>query len=73
MTRPIKYPNPVSRSDYSAGFADGHRPGEIDRLRTALGYAKEKLKLYRSVHSGEYVGGIEYEALMLMIDNALER
>lgn len=42
-------------------------------MRTALGYAKEKLKLYRSVHSGEYVGGIEYEALMLMIDNALER
>jgi len=46
---------------------------KTDRLRTALGYAREKLKLYREQHSGEYVGGIEYEALMRMIDSALNR
>lgn len=37
---------------------------QIDALRTALGYAREKLELYRAQHNGEYVGGIEYTALI---------
>lgn len=44
---------------------------ENHRLRTALGHAREKLALYRQVHSGEYVGGVEYTALMREIDAAL--
>lgn len=44
---------------------------KADQLRTALGYAYEKLQLYRAQHSGEYIGGIEYTALMAMIDRAL--
>lgn len=38
----------------------------------ALKAAKEKLALYRAAHSGAYVGGVEYTALMDMIDKALE-
>ncbi len=44
---------------------------QVYALRTALGYAREKLELYRAQHSGVYVGGIEYTALMRMIDEAL--
>ena len=44
---------------------------QVDALRTALGYAREKLEFYRAQHSGEYVGGIEYTALIRMIDEAL--
>lgn len=33
--------------------------------------AREKLKLYRGQHSGEYVGGMEYTTLMELIDKAL--
>lgn len=44
---------------------------EIGRLRTALKAAKEKLTIYRASRSGEYSGGMEYTALMKLIDNAL--
>lgn len=44
----------------------------LDKLRTALGYAREKLILYRMKVSGEYVGGIEYTALLKMIAEALK-
>lgn len=37
----------------------------------ALARAKEKLQLYRSFHSGEYVGGVEFTALIRMIDEAI--
>jgi len=43
----------------------------INKLRTALGYAREKLALYRAEHDGSYVGGIEYAALLRLIDEAL--
>ena len=45
--------------------------GKVDRLQTALGYAREKLGLYRAQHAGNYVGGIEYTALIKMIDASL--
>lgn len=37
----------------------------------ALKAAKEKLSLYRSEHSGEYIGGTEYSALIKQIDDAI--
>lgn len=40
-------------------------------LRDALVRAQEKLKLYRALHNGEYVGGMEYNTLMSYIDEAL--
>ena len=42
-----------------------------EALRSALASAKEKLKLYRAAHSGEYIGGMEYVMLMQKIDAAL--
>ena len=44
---------------------------QIRRMRQTLVLAKEKLAIYRARHSGEYVGGIEYTALMVKIDEAL--
>lgn len=41
-------------------------------LRKALLLAKEKLALYRAAHGGEYVGGLEYTALVKLIDDALD-
>lgn len=42
-----------------------------DDARLALIAAQQKLRLYRAQNSGEYVGGMEYSALMVMIDEAL--
>lgn len=39
-----------------------------DALVKALEAAKEKLVLYRATHSGEYIGGMEYAALMALLD-----
>lgn len=39
--------------------------------RAALRAAKQKLELYRAQHSGEYIGGMEYTALIALIDEAL--
>lgn len=44
----------------------------IKLMRTALEHAKQKLQLYRADHSGEYVGGVEYTALIAEIDAALK-
>jgi len=44
---------------------------EIARLRAALEKAKEKLELYRIKNSGKYVGGMEYGALMNLINDLL--
>lgn len=43
-----------------------------DEARAALQAAKQKLQVYRAQHSGEYIGGMEYEALIRMIDEALK-
>lgn len=40
-------------------------------VREALTNAREKLKLYRAQHSGEYIGGMEYTSLIRQIDAAL--
>ena len=40
-------------------------------LREALTAAEHKLRLYRRAHSGEYIGGMAYGALMRKIDDAL--
>jgi hypothetical protein len=45
---------------------------ERKALRTALLLAQEKLRLYRTMHSGEYVGGMEFTSLMNLIDEALK-
>ena len=42
-----------------------------ERLRSSLAAAKEKLSLYRCIYGGEYVGGMEYSALMKQIAEAL--
>jgi len=39
--------------------------------RMALIRAREKLELYRAQHSGEYIGGMEYSALLKLIDAAI--
>lgn len=63
------------------GRADRHTDDahEIVRLRAlsetraaALEAARHKLTLYREQHSGEYIGGMEYTALLRMIDTALQ-
>lgn len=41
------------------------------QMYNSLFAAKRKLELYREQHSGEYVGGMEYTALMKEIDIAL--
>lgn len=43
-----------------------------DQAREALRAAKKKLQLYRAQHSGEYIGGMEFSALMQVIDEALK-
>jgi hypothetical protein len=40
-------------------------------LSEALKQAREKLVLYRKDHSGIYIGGVEYTALIRQIDEAL--
>jgi hypothetical protein len=45
----------------------------IERLTFALENAKAKLKIYRAANSGEYEGGMEYSALMHLIDGALSQ
>lgn len=39
--------------------------------RHALMLAREKLAIYRAAHGGEYLGGMEYSALMKLIDEAI--
>lgn len=43
----------------------------VKLLQTALRDAREKLVLYRQAHSGEYIGGVEFNALIHQIDVAL--
>lgn len=40
-------------------------------LKATLQKAREKLVLYRQAHGGEYVGGLEFTALLCSIDAAL--
>lgn len=49
-----------------------HGDGAHQKLCNALKAAKEKLELYRSQHSGAYIGGVEYTALIRQIDDALK-
>jgi hypothetical protein len=44
----------------------------IAHLERALAYAREKLVLYRQVHSGEYIGGMEFTSLIRLIDEAVK-
>lgn len=46
-----------------------HYKKEMEDL---LRLASEKLKLYRDQHSGEYIGGMEYQALQDKIKEALK-
>ena len=46
---------------------------EIERLRTLLEKAGKKVALYRQQHPAEYVGGVEYNALMREIHAALPK
>jgi len=57
-------------SAMNQGTENGSR---ANRLKVALGYAREKLEFYRAEHSGAYVGGIEYTALIKMIDAAMQQ
>jgi hypothetical protein len=43
----------------------------LDALEVALRAARKKLTLYRAAHGSEYVGGMEFTALIHMIDEAL--
>jgi len=46
---------------------------KIERLEGTLRKAREKLALYRAQHSGNYIGGLEYNALIRRIDEALDK
>ena len=46
-------------------------PARIQRLIDALNAARTKLQLYRNASDGAYVGGMEYTALMSLIDLVL--
>lgn len=52
-------------------YERGEMARRINRLERALIAARDKLKLYRNEHSGEYVGGVEYTTLMEEINVAL--
>jgi hypothetical protein len=41
-------------------------------LEQMLRNAREKLVLYRQAHSGEYIGGVEFNTLLHSIDAALD-
>lgn len=45
---------------------------KIKELEELLTLASEKLALYRANHSGEYVGGAEYQGLQNSIEKALK-
>lgn len=47
------------------------RQGEDREFEAALREAQKKLQLYCEQHSGEYVGGMEYQSLMDRIDRLL--
>ena len=51
---------------------EGQAADKIEALTDALGKAREKLTYYRQQHSGEYVGGTEYVALIGVIDAAMK-
>lgn len=42
-------------------------------LKHILGFALEKLKLYRAKHSGEYVGGLEFQNLRVRCEEEMAR
>lgn len=42
------------------------------KLVELLELASEKLALYRSQHSGEYIGGVEYQGLQNSIEKSLK-
>lgn len=44
---------------------------KLSLIRAALVAAKEKLQLYRDHYGSEYLGGMEFSALMRKIDSAL--
>ena len=46
---------------------------KIELLREALWLTKEKLEIYRLHHTGLYLGGMEYSALMKKANAALEK
>jgi len=43
----------------------------VEQLRQMLRNAREKLVLYRQAHSGEYIGGVEFNTLIRSIDAVL--
>ena len=47
------------------------RAADYDQLAAMLRNAREKLLLYRKAHSGEYIGGVEFQTLMNSIDAVL--
>lgn len=44
---------------------------QLEAARAALRLSQEKLNFYFEANGGEYLGGIEFSALMLLIDTAL--
>lgn len=45
--------------------------GQINRLRWAMNKAREKLGIYHANVGGVYMGGMEYTALIALIDESL--
>lgn len=44
---------------------------KIERLKFALQAARDKLVIYRATRANDYPGGVEYMALLRLIDDAL--
>lgn len=62
----------IRQADAVAKDMAEHCDQRIEKMKTTLRSAKEKLELYRAEHSGGYVGGVEFTQLMKMIDQSLD-
>lgn len=45
---------------------------QLAEARKVLLWSRQKLELYRSEHSGQYIGGMEYTELIRYIDAAMK-
>lgn len=59
---------------YDDGYIDGRAVYslQIEELKLLLEQARTKLQNYRIIHSGEYVGGREFQSLISDIEKALK-
>ena len=65
--------NRLEKLGYASPASSGVLLAEISNVIGLLESCKYKLKLYRAEHSGEYIGGAEYTALIQQINDMIEK